>query len=56
MVIMITEECIHYGAFEGFHDEPQRAAVCPVDYCITDPYNVESEETLLAKKIYMYAE
>ena len=41
---------------KGFHDEPQCAAVCPVDCCISDPYNVESEMTLLAKKAYMHGE
>lgn len=35
---------------KGFHDEPQCAAVCPVDCCVQDPEHVESEETLLARK------
>ena len=35
---------------QGFHDEPQCAAVCPVDCCVQDPDRVESEETLLARK------
>ena len=35
---------------KGFHDEPQCAAVCPVDCCLSDPDNVETEEQLLAKK------
>lgn len=34
----------------GFHEEPQCAAVCPVDCCVPDPDHVESEETLLARK------
>jgi ferredoxin len=34
----------------GFHDEPQCAAVCPVDCCVPDPNHVESKEELLAKK------
>jgi len=34
----------------GFHDEPQCAAVCPVDCCVPDPDHVESKETLLARK------
>ncbi|HET55088.1 MAG TPA: 4Fe-4S dicluster domain-containing protein [Ignavibacteria bacterium] len=34
----------------GFHDEPQCAAVCPVDCCLPDPNHVESKEELLAKK------
>jgi ferredoxin len=33
----------------GFHDEPQCAAVCPVDCCLPDPENVETQESLLAK-------
>ena len=35
---------------KGFHDEPQCAAVCPVDCCIDDEEFQESEEALLAKK------
>jgi ferredoxin len=35
---------------KGFHDEPQCAAVCPVDCCVQDPDRVESDETLLARK------
>lgn len=34
----------------GFHEEPQCAAVCPVDCCVDDPDRRESEETLLARK------
>ena len=34
----------------GFHDEPQCAAVCPVDCCIPDPDRVEAEEVLLDRK------
>ncbi|RRB07004.1 4Fe-4S dicluster domain-containing protein [Larkinella rosea] len=40
----------------GFHEEPQCAAVCPVDCCIPDPDNEEEEETLLAKKAWLHAE
>lgn len=32
-----------------FHDEPQCAAVCPVDCCVPDPNWVESKEQLEAK-------
>ena len=35
---------------KGFHEEPQCAAVCPVDCCILDDDNVETEEELLARK------
>ena len=34
----------------GFHEEPQCAAVCPVDCCVPDPEREESEEQLLARK------
>lgn len=34
----------------GFHDEPQCAAVCPVDCCVDDENVRESKEALLAKK------
>lgn len=30
----------------GFHEEPQCAAVCPVDCCVPDPDHVESKELL----------
>ena len=40
----------------GFHEEPQCAAVCPVDCCVPDPDNVEDEETLMAKKAWLHAE
>jgi ferredoxin len=38
----------------GFHDEPQCAAVCPVDCCVDDPDVRETEEQLLAKKDLMH--
>jgi ferredoxin len=38
----------------GFHDEPQCAAVCPVDCCIDDPDHRETEEQLLSKKEFMH--
>lgn len=34
----------------GFHDEPQCAAVCPVDCCVDDENVRETEEELYAKK------
>jgi ferredoxin len=34
----------------GFHEEPQCAAVCPVDCCVPDPERVETEQQLLARK------
>ena len=38
----------------GFHDDPQCAAVCPVDCCVDDPDVRESKETLEAKKEAMH--
>lgn len=38
----------------GFHEEPQCAAVCPVDCCIQDPDNIETEEELLARKAALH--
>ena len=40
----------------GFHEEPQCAAVCPVDCCVPDEDVVETEEELLAKKSFMHKE
>lgn len=34
----------------GFHEEPQCAAVCPVDCCVPDPDRRESQEALLSRK------
>lgn len=39
---------------EGFHDEPQCAAVCPVDCCVDDPKYRETTEQLLKKKDFMH--
>ena len=38
----------------GFHDEPQCAAVCPVDCCVDDENYRESEDVLLGKKAKMH--
>ena len=35
---------------QGFHEEPQCAAVCPVDCCVPDEMYQETVEELLAKK------
>ena len=37
-----------------FHDEPQCAAVCPVDCCVPDGNHVETEEELLEKQKFMH--
>ena len=39
---------------QGFHDEPQCAAVCPVDCCIPDLNNIESKSQLLDKQKLMH--
>ena len=39
---------------KGFHEEPQCAAVCPVDCCIPDPDRMETEEELLARKARLH--
>ena len=40
---LLCTECV------GFHDYEACAAVCPVDCCVTDPNNVESEEALISR-------
>jgi hypothetical protein len=40
---LLCTECV------GFHDYEACAAVCPVDCCVTDPNNIESEEVLIAR-------
>ena len=39
----LCTECV------GFHDYEACAAVCPVDVCVTDPNNIESEEALITR-------
>jgi ferredoxin len=39
---------------KGFHEEPQCAAVCPVDCCVPDSDNIESEDLLLGKQRFMH--
>ncbi len=48
---IVSDKCTEC---KGFHDEPQCAAVCPVDCCIPDEDNVETEEQLLAKKASLH--
>lgn len=48
---IVPEKCTEC---QGFHEEPQCAAVCPVDCCLPDPEHVETEEQLLAKKAKMH--
>ena len=40
----------------GFHEEPQCAAVCPVDCCVPDSDQVETKDALLAKQRFMHPE
>ncbi len=39
----------------GFHEEPQCAAVCPVDCCIPDTDREESEEVLSARQATLHS-
>jgi len=50
---IIADKCTEC---KGFHDEPQCAAVCPVDCCLPDEDHVETEEELLIKKRFMHNE
>ncbi len=44
---IVSDKCTEC---KGFHEEPQCAAVCPVDCCVPDPEQVDTEEELLARK------
>jgi ferredoxin len=44
---IVSDKCTEC---KGFHDEPQCAAVCPVDCCVDDENVRETLEELLAKK------
>ena len=48
-----TEKCTECI---GFHEEPQCAAVCPVDCCVPDEKNIETEAALLSKKAWMHGD
>lgn len=48
---IVTDKCTECV---GFHDEPQCAAVCPVDCCVDDPDFRESKEVLMGKKDKMH--
>ena len=39
---------------KGFHDEPQCAAVCPVDCCVPDEHHSETEKHLLQKQKFLH--
>jgi ferredoxin len=44
---IVTNKCTEC---QGFHEEPQCAAVCPVDCCVSDEDYKETVEELLDKK------
>lgn len=44
---IVTNKCTEC---QGFHEEPQCAAVCPVDCCVPDEMYEETVEELTAKK------
>ncbi len=48
---IVTDKCTECI---GFHEEPQCAAVCPVDCCLSDEENVESNEDLMVKKKFLH--
>ena len=48
---IVTDKCTEC---KGFHDEPQCAAVCPVDCCVDDEDNVHTEEENLQKKASLH--
>jgi ferredoxin len=48
---IVTDKCTEC---QGFHEEPQCAAVCPVDCCVPDEDHVETEEQLLQKKDFLH--
>ncbi|KAA5533113.1 4Fe-4S dicluster domain-containing protein [Taibaiella lutea] len=39
---------------QGFHEEPQCAAVCPVDCCVPDEMYQETVDELLAKQAKLH--
>jgi ferredoxin len=44
----LCTECV------GFHAKEQCAEVCPVDCCVPDPNNVETEEALFARAKHIH--
>jgi len=47
---LLCTECV------GFHDFEACAAVCPVDCCVTDPNNIETEEALIGRAHIIHAD
>ncbi|WP_111707797.1 4Fe-4S dicluster domain-containing protein [Lutibacter citreus] len=50
---IVTDKCTEC---KGFFNEPQCAAVCPVDCCIPDEENEESDDELLRKQQFLHQE
>ena len=48
---IVTDKCTECV---GFHEEPQCAAVCPVDCCGPDPEHVETKEVLSARQVALH--
>ena len=48
---IVTDKCTECI---GFHEEPQCAAVCPVDCCVDDEKWEETDAELMAKKDSMH--
>ena len=46
----LCTECV------GFHDYEACAAVCPVDCCVTDPNNIETEDVLIGRARAIHAD
>ena len=47
---LLCTECV------GFHDYEACAAVCPVDVCVTDPNNIETEAALMERARMLHPE
>jgi len=47
---LLCTECV------GFHDFEACAAVCPVDCCVTDPNNIETEQALIGRAHSIHAD
>jgi len=47
---LLCTECV------GFHDYEACAAACPVDCCVTDPNNIESEQVLIERARALHPE
>lgn len=48
---IVTDKCTECV---GFHEQPQCAAVCPVDCCVIDLDHQETREELLLKKAWLH--